>query len=286
MLPKVFVLGAAKSGTTTLARWLSQYDDVYVPEEKELHFFSNEKRYSLGLEFYSSFYQGNKESITVDATPAYFHLPDILLPRLKEAYRPDQLAQLKFIIVLRDPSERAFSHYKHRCRLLKETRDFSQVITDEKKHKEWMNYVSDGFYAEQLSKWFNCFDKRQFLILITDELKSDPENVLCRISAFLKVKNSDVDLSESANAASKPKSDVMMRFLTKPNFFKSCVKFFISEKARKPVIEKLIRWNLSPEKKTTRLSKQDRAKLIQVYSNDIDKLSEMLNRDLSKWKNL
>jgi len=43
---------------------------------------------------------------------------------------------------------------------------------------------------------------------------------------------------------------------------------------------------LSPEKKTTRLSKQDRAKLIQVYSNDIDKLSEMLNRDLSKWKNL
>jgi hypothetical protein len=286
MLPEVFVLGAAKSGTTTLAKWMAQYGDAYIPDEKEVHFFSNDKRYSNGRHFYESFYNSKNGRVAIDATPEYFHLPDKVIPRLFEVYDKETLSNLKFIVILRDPSDRAYSHYKHRCRLLKESRSFREVVSDKEVYKEWKNYVHDGFYAKQLEKWWDNFDKNQFLILITDDLKSDPEKTVNLISDFLGLGKRAINTSIEANVASKPKNKNVMEFLTKPGFLKKIVKVFISEKTRKRVIERLISLNLEPDTKTDRLARDDRAELVGIYRDDIDRLSKLINRDLSKWKNL
>ncbi|WP_415895641.1 sulfotransferase family protein [Neptuniibacter sp. PT34_22] len=284
MLPNTFILGAAKSGTTTLAKWLMQHEHVYVPEEKELHYLNNEKRYHLGKSFYETFYENKQRSILVDATPAYFHAPEIVIPHIKELYEQDDLARLKFIIVLRDPAERAFSHYKHRCRLLKEKREFKETIDDQTHYSEWKNYVRDGFYSRQLDAWLQVFSKEQFLILLTEDLKADPGKAMADIENFLNIPVGDINFNLSANVASKPKNKALMQFLTRPNIFKSIIKRLISERLRKPVIEKLIRLNLKPDTEKDSMRNEDRERLVDLYFNDIVELEGTLGRDLSKWK--
>lgn len=105
-LPNLFLLGAAKSGTTSLHAYLNQHPNITFTSRKEPHFFDNESDYRRGTDWYINQYFEKMEwtSVRGDATPM-LHLPEIVIPNLLDSYQ-DDAEGLKFVVLLRNPVER------------------------------------------------------------------------------------------------------------------------------------------------------------------------------------
>lgn len=176
------------------------------PAIKEVHYFSDALNYQKGLGWYRSHFPLKLSSrirahgerpLIGEATPYYLFHP--LAPqRVFEA-----LLRVKMIVLLRDPVERAFSHYFHEVRGKRETRSFEQAIENEPaemeqeeaailqdgfydgyKHRR-RSYLSRGIYWVQLERWFKFFKREQFVILKSEDLFSDPERNFNLVTDFL-----------------------------------------------------------------------------------------------------
>ncbi|MGZ8918140.1 MAG: sulfotransferase family protein [Methylobacter sp.] len=102
--PNFMIIGAQKAGTTALYEYLSRHPQIQPTKVKELHYFNCEARYKNGIEFYRSFFQLDTESkLLFDASPGY--LNNANAPKRIYAHNPN----VKIIILLRDPVERAYS---------------------------------------------------------------------------------------------------------------------------------------------------------------------------------
>ena len=204
--PDFIVLGTQKGGTTSLFRYLVQHPLVIPAERKEVGFFSD--LYDRGLPWYrGQFPRFNKRvrlSIkrrgwirTGEATPYYlFH------PLAAERIRAFD-ADMKMVVMLRDPVERAYSHYRHHVKLGEETLSFEAAIEAEPdrlqgeeermlanpdyegRNYRLFSYLTRGQYAEQLERFFERFQRSQFLILSSEAFFADPAGVFERTQRFL-----------------------------------------------------------------------------------------------------
>lgn len=207
VLPDFYLIGAARSGTTSLYYSLIQHPSVYQTTGKEIHYF--EKYYHLGLNWYRSFfpYRSNKfyvekiqkkNFLTGDATPRYIDNPHI--PKRVKQITPNS----KFIVLLRNPIERAFSHYNMNIKNGYETLSFEKAIEHEndriKNGYEKMlkngsysgdyftyAYLERGKYAEKLKKWFEVFPKKFFIIKNSDDFFKKPETTYDEVLKFLQL---------------------------------------------------------------------------------------------------
>jgi lipopolysaccharide transport system ATP-binding protein len=205
--PTFLVIGAQKSGTTSLRRYLVEHPAVLCAEPKELHYF--DRRHELGDGWYLAQFPWKTAARRMrrrlgvapavgEATPEYLYYTHV--PPLVHAFDPD----LKLIVVLRDPIDRAYSHYQMQVRRRGERRTFEEVLALEEAemperravtHRDpnyvlpivHHSYVERGFYAEQLERWFSLFPRDQFLILTSRELSDDPAGTMARVSTFLGV---------------------------------------------------------------------------------------------------
>ena len=109
-LPNLFIIGAAKSGTTTLYSILNAHPEVYMSPEKSPRFFSKDDLYLKGLNWYASKYFSGSGNYPIrgEATPSYLALANLTAPRIQKAMVGKKI---KFIVIFRDPTERAYSHY-------------------------------------------------------------------------------------------------------------------------------------------------------------------------------
>ena len=105
-LPNFFILGAQKSATSTVHEWLLQHKEISLPIIKETHFFSDIEKYQKGLNWYLNKFD-KRNNFKGEIDPSYLYVEQSIL-RIKEVYKD---FPLKFIILLRKPIERAFSHY-------------------------------------------------------------------------------------------------------------------------------------------------------------------------------
>lgn len=192
--PDFMIIGTQKGGTTSLFQYLGQHPETVPPNEKELAYFAWNS--GKGLNWYlKNFPLKSKkgDKLTYEATPAYIFLDEC--PRKIKRLYPD----LKFILILRDPVMRAYSHWnfyhdstfiKER-QYLKELRSFEDAINDELSGIEPENwefrYLSRGFYAKQLKNWYRYFDKEQILILDSSDLKKHPQEVMRKVTDFLNI---------------------------------------------------------------------------------------------------
>ncbi len=189
------IIGAQKSGTTTLFKLLSEHPDIYMPEGKEAPFFTKDEEYSKGIEkFMEDFFsESTQGQLLGKATPHYLSDPRAA-PRIK-----DNLPKVKLIAILREPTERALSHFRMSTRKGLEKRNFEQVISDSLVARtlsmarnitvgeaaETSTYVVWGEYGRLLNRYQKLFPKQQFLILFTNDLKDRPDVVMKRILDFL-----------------------------------------------------------------------------------------------------
>jgi len=204
-LPDFLIIGTQRGGTSSLFIYLARHPCVLRSLRKETEYFS--RRYALGPEWYRAHFpirsvaawrrwRGGRP-LTFEATPDYlFH------PYAAERAR-DVVPEAKLIVLLRDPVERAVSHYRHMVRLGFETLPFREAIEVEARRTAAdlealrrdplhqardllrFSYVARGRYAEQLERWMEVFPRDRFLIVRSEDLFRDPGAVYERVITFL-----------------------------------------------------------------------------------------------------
>jgi hypothetical protein len=205
-LPDFLIIGAQKCGTTFLYQLLVQHPNVKPAFAKEVHYF--DLNYRRGDNWYRSHFplqmRESRTYITGEASPYYLFHPHA--PRRSSAVVPDA----KLVVLLRNPVDRAYSHYQHQVkRVIKgqapETLPFEEAIEVEERilpgevskmlRSEYYassthrarSYLSRGIYIDQLQAWSRFFPRKQMLIAKSEDLFSDTTNVLERMLDFLEI---------------------------------------------------------------------------------------------------
>jgi hypothetical protein len=194
--PDFMIIGTPKSGTTSLFQYLIQHPKIIPSAKKELFYFSG--RQAWGIRWYLKQFpvkEIKNGKLTFDGTPTYLYYKHGLqrISRL--------LPNVKLIIILRNPIERAFSqwnfHKKGSSFLLKhpkakDQRPFKKAVQEEIKNNSnvhpYFQYVIRGAYAKHLKNVYSYFSKKQVLLLDFAVLKNNPQAVLKKITDFLDIK--------------------------------------------------------------------------------------------------
>lgn len=206
-MPDFLIIGAQKARTTSLYNYLTQHEQIDAAIVKEVHYF--DVNFDKPLEWYMSRFPSldmSEKNLTGEASPYYIFHP--LVPERIHNIMPD----IKIIVLLRNPVNRAFSHYHHAIKNLGETLTFEEAIEIEEerlngeKEKffrdplyyssnfQHYSYLARGIYADQLKSWFNIFPREQFLILTYEDFFSRlPESMKC-ITDFLCIELHDFNM--------------------------------------------------------------------------------------------
>lgn len=209
LLPDFCVIGAAKAGTTSLYTWLGEHPFVAPASRKEIHYFTY--CYKHGVDWYRGHFPTQRERtafaskhgrpfLTGEASPSY--LPDLWAPGRVADLLPD----VKLLVALRNPVDRAYSQFQMRSRegdepltsfaeavALEETRLRDELarctvepLYNSQPLADW-SYLRWGRYAEHLERWLELFPRQQFHILTLEELSLDPQRTMERVHEFLEL---------------------------------------------------------------------------------------------------
>jgi hypothetical protein len=295
-LPNFLVLGAAKAGTTSLYRYLRAHPDIYLSSIKEPRYFAfpetrpsfvgpGSKRLQIiwEIEKYRQLFAGRtSEPAAGEISPQYLYCecsPGAIRKLIPEA---------KLIAILRDPADRAYSHFCHSRRDGRESLpDFAAALAAEDKRIAagwWFNfhYRNCGYYARQLKRYLKLFPREQILILLYDDMISDCPGLLRRICAFLGIDESHrFDTTERHNVTKGiPHSVLFDRFLHSEGTAKHLIRAIVRPNVRLSMFRRLSSLNLTPKPAFERSVHEQ---LVSAFKPDILELEQLIERDLSAW---
>lgn len=285
----VIGVGPPKTATTWIADVLRDHPQVYVPKEKELHYFNPVQHYHRDVvnrnstqpeSWYHDFFENApSEVIWAEFTVSYFEFPECAERIFK--YNP----KAKIIISLREPVARAFSHYL----FLKN----KGVIGPEsfEDYVEQDSYVFDvSMYAENLKKYLEVFPKDQILVLLHEDLRLNAQNFYDRIIQFLGADATvDIDLNRVSNAATKVKSHKLnSMYMGLREWIHKKKLYRVLDVSQALGLTKFLEWirdevNMAPSDKAPKMSADLKRKYGQLFEEDRLELQRLLNRDLSEW---
>ena len=210
-LPGFIGVGAAKSGTTMLYQIMQQHKDIFMPRQKECHFFNSDEMYRYGTHYYESrFFAGHAtEKAVGEITPLYMLYEDVPA-RIYETLGPD----VKLLFCFRNPAQRAFSNYLQNVRMLWECESFARALEPEtaricSDYRFGMvrAYLHGGFYAQQLGNFLKYFSsENMFFVVFENDLLQHREETIRKLFAFLEVRQDvTVNLDVSGNKSAPPK---------------------------------------------------------------------------------
>ncbi|MFQ5889870.1 MAG: sulfotransferase [Gemmatimonadota bacterium] len=282
--PNFFILGAAKSGTTTLYRLLSEHPQIFLTRQKETYFFSDEQYFSKGLAAYlrNHFNGAGGYPVRGEATANYFHSPDLVAPRLLAAFGPG----LRFAVMLRDPVKRAWSHYLHMVRLSAENRPFEEAVRDIGGNisRGWRDYFSDGLYARQLARWYGIFPRENFIFFLTTDLAEDWERVARKAFSFLGV-DPDVRIPQrlTRNVAGEVRYRWLARLLNDAPKWARRLRVAVPYHLRQQIRDVINLWNKRPLTENLIIDQETERFLREQYAPDVVRLQDLIGRNLESW---
>jgi len=293
-LPEFLIIGAAKSGTTTLFHALDQHPGIFMPFNKEPSFYNNDKNYALGADWYSNTYfqKAKKNAIRGEATPGYLFWSDKVVPRIQETYLRHGP---KFIAIFRDPVKRAYSAYWHLKHYGGESLSFREALEaetsrlasngDQLKASGFIKYAyfQGGCYATQLQPYLNCFPYKNFRFFLTEDLQTNFSQSLQEIYEFLGVQSIPGQQSNVRNQASRMRSKILYGWIRRRSFLKELIKPFLSQSIRFKLKNTLQNMNMTAEPYPP-MDPDLVSILRQRYLDEIRLLETMIGRDLSAWK--
>jgi hypothetical protein len=305
-LPNFLIIGAAKSGTTSLYEYLKDHPQVFMPEQKEPKFFALDghpidfqgygdqirikkypDRFINNLEDYKNQFEDVRSETAIgEASTIYLYHPNAHQNIHK--YIPEA----KFIAILRNPIDRAFSHYVHMVRDGREPlNDFIQACNESKKRldKNWFyffDYLGHSFYYWQLLRYFDTFKRDQILVLLNEDLKNDARAATKEIYKFLGV-DSEFEPREfhRHNPSGIPKNRRLywtIRNLNMPTPIKKTFRALVSDKTRERILFRKERFKEDLLVKPV-MAEKERQYLKQIFRKDIENLQDLIQRDLSGW---
>lgn len=188
-IPDFIIVGAMKSGTTTLSHHFSNHKNIRVPD-KEVHFFNRDDRFKKGVEWYQQLLRKEaiEDTLVVgEKTPAYSYQENVP----KRIY--DEFPDVKLIWVFRNPAERTYSNYLHAYKQGKEILSFEDAIAQESdriKEDIFKGYKKRSIYQEQVGRYLNYFSRDQMFFLLFEDLiqpYNHENHVLIDLFDFLEV---------------------------------------------------------------------------------------------------
>ena len=290
-LPNYLFIGAAKSATTTFFDILKKHEDIFVPKFKEPHFFNIDENYLQGLDWYKKTYfkDINNESIIIDFTPTYLYYK-LCAERIFDSLGPN----VKFVIILRNPVDRAYSHYNHSKRDGHEVSSFEDAIKLENERIEKFrdkndflselrcSYISQGLYFEMISAYLKYFDINNFFIInFESEVVQNLDQTLLKLSKFLKLDLSNLDYEIHSNKSGKPKYKLLQNIITNNNLFRKILKMIVPQKQRQIIRNKIKNFN-KEDFVYLQLSEEKRRQLFEKYfRKDIMKLENLIGKKMN-----
>ena len=278
-LPNFLIIGANRSGTTSLHYYLGQHPQIFMSANKEPHFFmltgiaydterpdkSLMRNATFSLSEYTALFADAGAAKAIgEASTGYLAHPNA--PIQIHKFIPD----CKLIAILRNPVERAYSAFiKNIERGVEPLYDFGQAVEKELAGGDWRFYVSVGFYARQLKTYAALFPKSQLRVYLYEDLHA-PQKLMLDIFTFL-----DVDASFQPNLATQHNpSRIPLHRLRGVDYWRMRYWYWRNSRSRNPG---------APPRVAPPLKPAVRRKLIEHYRADMLELEQMLDRDLSTW---
>lgn len=268
MLPNFIVIGAPRCGTTAIHANLQAHPEVFVPKCKETHFF--DRHYDQGIARYEAhFADWNGEPAVGELTPGYLHgvYSPYDIPRLIHTHLPD----VRLIASLRNPVERVYSEFWY----TKGKDPNNARLSFEEKLERKPEFIREGFYYDQLRRYYDLFPAENILVLLYDDLLRDPRAFMQRVYAFIGVRadfESGFEQVHVNAAAGK-------RRLTKSRLLWLATR--LAQRMRKHALADRLRRANAPE--IPPMSPDTRQHLVQVYREQNLRLQELIGRDLGHW---
>jgi len=272
-LPNFLIIGAIKSGTTSLYHYLHQHPDVYMSPIKETWYYWKEGaaegrvRIRTRQEYERLFDAVASERAIGEASPQYLHSPTA--PARIAADMPG----VRLIASLRNPADRAYSSYLGRLRGGWERRSVEEAM------RPGTYYVESSLYHAALSRYLDTFDRGRIKVILFDDLIADPHAVLRELYEFLGIDRTFVaDVTERHNRGVVPRNVALNEV-----FWKSV------ERLRKLLPPSLRNTGLAGRahrllvKKPEPLPPAIRKELLEHFRDDIAKTEALIGRDLSRW---
>jgi len=226
-LPDFLIIGGQKCGTSSFYRNLVKHPAIVPAFEKEIYFFNG--KFHKGINWYRTHFPllpykyyvtkiCRQKFLTGEATPGYIFHPHV-----------EALPHVKIIILLRNPVDRAYSHYYHEVRKKRETLSFEDAIKAEEerlrgefeklikneRYKSFnyihYSYLARGIYVDQLQRWNNFFKKEQILLLKSEDFFRDPQTSFDQALQFLGLPGWQVNDFRKAHVGYYPKMDTAIR---------------------------------------------------------------------------
>ncbi|MFK5951338.1 MAG: sulfotransferase, partial [Methylococcales bacterium] len=287
-LPTFFVVGAQKSGTTSLHNYLCGHPDIFLPFQKETKFFVKDELYKKGLEYYEktffSEYSGEKAVGEIDPDIIYFNKA---LERIKNSNIVP-----KFIFIFRHPVDRAFSHYLMTYRRGRESLSFSNAVAEEKERinkGDYENmeysYISRGFYARQLDRFILEYSPSSMLFLLSEDLQNNTQATIKKCLDFLGVDSAWVpdNVNQVFHKANVPKNVALYKTVRYQSPLRNFARLLVpGKKMRKIIREAIFSWNTTDTIRQ-KMTDETRQYLIDIYREENIRLGELIGRDLSHW---
>jgi len=293
--PNFLIIGAAKSGTTSLHYYLSQHPEIFMTSVKEPRFFALENKKldfqgpdkeiinSTSItnykDYLSLFHEVNEEKAIGETSPLYLYCEEAA-ERIK-FYLPD----VKLIAILRNPIDRAFSCYTHLLREGYETLPFVEALKVEKSRilDNWphlWHYVNGGFYYKQIVPYHKIFGSEKVQIYLYDELVKNPIQLLIKIFEYLEVDSTFTPNLSKKNISGVPKNRLLHNIFNRKSLGRDITKFILPESIRKQISQNVQKCNLEEKPVMTDF---ERNTLTDIYREDIQRLQGLIQQDLTCW---
>ena len=294
LYPDFFILGAAKCGTSTVHYWLSQHPEICMSEPKEPYFFTSD--FELGPEHYWKTYFSHWKGERLIGDASHRNLYHSHVAERIRSVSP----HAKFLVLLREPVERAWSHWWHMFTRCNEPLQFEDALrvdlqrvkygiesaprpgmSDPRRSDRlllqqmgvYRTYLDTGHYDEQLDRYLKIFPKEQFKVYLLEDLKKDGRAVAREIFEFLQVdsrKAAEIDLRPRRQA-----QDLKWRF----RHLRPMLMNFSKMRGGQGLLKRLRGIRSRPD-----MPEETRAWLRQHYRAHIDRLEQILQRPLERWK--
>ena len=305
LLPTFLIIGAGKSGTTSLHKYLNQHPEVFMCPVKETNFFELEgeavlvngkedrqafKHYPQSVtswdKYVQLFEQATKAKAIGETSPMYLY--GKRSPEQIQKYLPNA----KLIVILREPTSRLYSRYLHLARDGRlPTPNFEDALN--KENEVWWtrnDLIQEGFYYKHLSRYFNIFPKNQIKVFLYEDLQREPVRVMKEIFDYIGVDAEFTpNMEVTYNLSGKPKNSLINRLIGADGVL------IRSAKAVLPGVVQKLKSSTASQKMVQNIRKQNLERpavshdvkkrfYSEVYASDIEKLEKLIDRDLSRWK--
>jgi len=292
--PDFFIVGAPKCGTTALYRCLEEHPDVFVPPTKEIHYFGTDlysPTYLRSTEKYLNLFAAAQSEKRLGEASVWYLYSKRSAQEIK-AFCPDA----RIIIMLRNPVDMIYSLHSQRLFIGSEDiADFEAALDAEEDRKsgrrlpkfpyliEGLFYREVGKYSEQVRRYLTAFTPDPVKIIIFDDFKTKPAEIYCETFEFLEVDSAFEPQIRVVNPNKKVRSKALRTFLDNPPT--------LLKKVGRPLTTKSLRHRLfrAGRQLNTKfvarppLHPELRRELQKHFSEDVERLSEMLKRDLTHW---